>query len=149
MSVISRSSRYRLCSSEGSPSSSKLISDIHTPPAPIAYKVARSTTRAGTGGHRSLPSCGTTVQHYGVRRRRFLIWNQSHSPRSGSPPSGSAALFSRIGAFPKKIKILLLNLWATDKLYLRIQPIIFEVRFLKWHAAGRDTHYFLKTPQVR
>src|SRR6266404_9769384 len=41
MSVISRSSRYRLCSSEGSPPSSKLISDIHTPPAPTAYKVAQ------------------------------------------------------------------------------------------------------------
>ena len=61
-------------------------------------------------------------------------------------PSGSATLFSRSGAFPKKI--LLLALRITGKLYRRIQPIIFQVRFPKWHAAGRDTHYFLKTSAV-
>src|SRR5258708_16463751 len=87
MSVISRSSRYRLCSSEGSPSSSKLISDIHTPPAPATYNMWRSEFRAGTGGHRSLPSCGTTVQHYGVRRRRFLFGEPISFSPVGDPPT--------------------------------------------------------------
>src|SRR6266446_9683374 len=93
MSVISRSSRYRLCSSEGSPSSSKLISDIHTPPAPTTYNMWRSEFRAGTGGHRSLPSCGTTVQHYGVRRRRFLFGEPISFSPVGDPPKVCDTIF--------------------------------------------------------
>src|SRR6266446_563705 len=137
MSVISRSSRYRLCSSEGSPSSSKLISDIRTPPAPATYNMWRSEFRAGTGGHRSLPSCGTTVQQLRCPQASVPFLGTNLILPGWGAPLRSATLFSRIGAFPKKIKILLLNLWATDKLYLRIQPKNFEVRFLKWHAAGR------------
>src|SRR2546430_14365232 len=66
---------------------------------------------------------GRQFNNYGVRRHRFLFLGTNLILPGWGSPLRSATLFSRIGAFPKKIRILLLNLWATDKLYLRIQPI--------------------------
>jgi len=48
--------------------------------------MSRSEFWAGTGGHRSWPSGATTVQHYGVRRRRFLfVGTNLILPDRGSP----------------------------------------------------------------
>src|SRR2546430_14365233 len=138
MSVISRSSRYRLCSGEGSPPSSKLISDIHTPHAPATYNMWRSEFRAGTGGHRSLPSCGTTVQQLRCPQASVPFFgNQSHSPRLGIPPKVCDTIFPD-WCLPEKDKDIVTQsmghrqvipsytthkLRVTGKLYLRIQPI--------------------------
>ena len=43
-----------------------------------------------------------------VRRRRFLFLETNLIlPGRGTPPSGSTALFSRIGAFPGKLLLLI------------------------------------------
>ncbi len=94
----------------------------HKPPAPAGRNTAQIRHGAflsRTGGHRSLPSCGTLVQHCGESQASVpLLGNQSHPPGQ-EPPQ---VLLHR---FPGLVflKILLLRLRVKGKIYLRTQTI--------------------------
>src|SRR3982074_53246 len=72
-----------------------------------------------------------------------LILPRSRSPPQvlrhcfpGLVPSGHRYCYSIYGRRQVIPSYTTHKLRVTGKLYLRIQPINFEVRFLKWHAAG-------------
>jgi hypothetical protein len=75
----------------------------------------------------------------------LFLGNQSHSPRSGNPLRFCDTVFP--GVVPSR-KRYCYSIYGSQASYTFVYTIIFWVRFPKWHAAGRDTHYFLKTSAV-